>query len=252
MNLNLSAPRRVGAIDLPLVGISSYARAGGRVVSFAIPTGYVDAVRGAGGVPIMLPVGEPNPGKLLDLLSALIVSGGGDIDPAAYGGPPHETVYSVCEERDAFEFALTRAALADTRVPMLCICRGLQVLNVVCGGSLHVHLPEAVGEQVDHRLPERRPTAHRVRVDPDSRLAAILGTTACEIVSWHHQAIDRLGDDLRPVAWADDGIIEAVEHVRHPWCIAVQWHPEMQLGDPIQSRLFRALVGTLSEHQTRE
>lgn len=245
MSLLLSAPRRVLPIDLDLVGISSYARAGQRVVSFSIPTGYVDAVRAAGGVPIMLPVGEPDPGRLLALLRALIISGGGDIDPKAYGGRTHETVYSVCEERDAFEFALTRAALADTRVPMLCICRGLQVLNVICGGSLHVHLPDAVGARIDHRLPERQPTAHHVRLDPDSRLAAILGVSECEIVSWHHQAIDRLGDGLRPVAWADDGVVEAVEHVTHPWCIAVQWHPEMQLGDPIQSRLFRALVGTL-------
>lgn len=245
MNLNLSAPRRSTPVNLNLVGISSYARAGERVTAFSIPTGYVDAVRDAGGVPIMLPSGEPEPGKFLEMLNALIVSGGGDIDPAVYGGRTHETVYSVCEERDRFEFALTLAALADTRVPMLCICRGLQVLNVVCGGTLHVHLPDAVGERVGHRLPERRPTAHPVRIDPDSRLAAILDTTECEIVSWHHQAIDSLGDNLRPVAWAEDGVIEAVEHVVHPWCIAVQWHPEMQLGHPVQSRLFRALTGTL-------
>jgi putative glutamine amidotransferase len=245
--MNLSAPRRATALSLHLVGISSYARSGQRIVAFSLPTGYVDAVRLAGGVPIVLPVGEPDPSKLLEPLSALIVSGGGDIDPKNYGASTHETVYSVCEERDAFEFDLTRAALADTRVPMLCICRGLQVLNVVCGGTLHLHLPEAVGERVDHRLRsvERQPTAHPVRIDPDSRLAAILGVTECEIVSWHHQAVDRLGDGLRPVAWAEDGVVEAVEHVDHPWCIAVQWHPEMQLGDPIQSRLFRALVGTL-------
>ena len=122
MNLNLSAPRRSTPVNLNLVGISSYARAGERVTAFSIPTGYVDAVRGAGGVPIMLPSGEPEPGKFLEMLNALIVSGGGDIDPAVYGGRTHETVYSVCEERDRFEFALTRAALADTRVPMLCIC----------------------------------------------------------------------------------------------------------------------------------
>lgn len=234
---------------LHLVGISSYARSGTEVRAFSLPTGYVDAVRAAGAVPIVLPVGEPEPGRLLAPLGALIVSGGGDIDPKAYGGGVHETVYSVCEERDAFEFGLTRAALADTRVPMLCICRGLQVLNVVCGGTLHVHLPDVVGEQVNHRRPERKPTAHPVRIDPDSRLAAILGVSECEVVSWHHQAIDQLGTGLRPVAWAEDGVIEAVEHVDHPWCIAVQWHPEMQLGDPIQQRLFRALVGSTEGHR---
>jgi len=239
-----SPPTRIVDHALSLVGISSYARArnGADVQKFTIPTGYVDAVRAAGAVPIVLPSGEPDPGKLLGPLSALIVSGGGDIDPSAYGGSRHETVYSVCAERDAFEFGLTRAALADTRVPMLCICRGLQVLNVVCGGSLHVHLPDVVGDRVTHRAPERSASRHHVRLAADSRLAAVLGTTECEVASWHHQAIERVGDQLRPVAWAEDGVIEAVEHIAHPWCIAVQWHPEMQPEDPVQQRLFRALV----------
>jgi putative glutamine amidotransferase len=195
-------------------------------------------------VPVVLPPGEPEPARLLETVSALIVSGGGDINPSAYGGRSHETVYAVCEERDTFEFALARAALADTRVPMLCICRGLQVLNVVCGGTLHVHLPDHYGQQVAHRLEPRDTSMHSVRIDPDSRLAQLLGTTHAEVRSWHHQAIDTLGDGLRPVAWAEDGVIEAVEHVEHPWCIGVQWHPEMQLDDAGQQRLFRALVGT--------
>jgi len=226
----------------PVVGISSYARSG-QPAAFSIPTGYVDAVRRAGAVPIVLPPGEQEPQALLALMSALIVSGGGDINPSAYGGRHHETVYSVCEERDAFEFALTRAALADTRVPMLCICRGLQVLNVVCGGTLHVHLPETYGERVAHRLPPRDTSMHAVEIDPDSRLAHVLGTTRAQVRSWHHQGIDRLGEGLRAVAWAEDGVVEAVEHLQHPWCIAVQWHPEMQLDDQVQQRIFRALIG---------
>jgi putative glutamine amidotransferase len=224
-----------------LVGISSYARSG-TPPAFSIPTGYIDAVRRAGAVPIVLPPGEPEPRVLLPPIAALIVSGGGDIDPRAYGGRHHETVYSVCEERDAFEFALTRAALTDTRIPMLCICRGLQVLNVVCGGTLHVHLPERYGDAVAHRLPPRDTSTHAVTIDPESRLARILGTTRTDVRSWHHQGIDRLGDGLRPVAWAEDGVIEAVEHVEHPWCVGVQWHPEMQLDDEIQQRVFTALI----------
>ena len=240
---SVSAPYHLpNAAHLTLVGISSYARAG-HPPAFSIPTGYVDAVRRAGAVPVVFPPGEPDPACLLDTLSALIVSGGGDINPGAYGGRTHETVYSVCEERDAFEFALVRAALADTRVPLLCLCRGLQVLNVVCGGTLHVHLPEHYGDRVTHRAPPRQPSTHPVRIDADSRLAAILGTTQAEVKSWHHQAIDRLGEHLRPVAWAEDGVIEAVEHVEHPWCIGVQWHPEMQLDDAAQQRIFRALIG---------
>ena len=123
---------------------------------------------------------------------------------------------------------------------MLCICRGLQVLNVVCGGTLHVHLPDAFGERVAHRLPPRRPTrapgADRSRQPPGARSSA---RREREVRSWHHQAIDQLGDGLRPVAWAEDGVIEAVEHVEHPWCIGVQWHPEMQLDDAAQQRIFR-------------
>jgi putative glutamine amidotransferase len=242
---SLSAPRPVpNTAALTLVGISSYARAG-QPQAFSIPTGYVDAVRGAGAVPIVFPPGESEPARLLDAVSALIVSGGGDINPSAYGGRRHETVYSVCEERDAFEFELTRAALADTRVPLLCICRGMQLLNVVCGGTLHVHLPEHYGERIAHRLPPRDTSVHAVEIDADSRLARILGTTHAEVRSWHHQAIDRIGDKLRPVAWAEDGVIEAVEHIEHPWCIGVQWHPEIQLDDAAQQRIFRALIGTL-------
>jgi putative glutamine amidotransferase len=241
----LSAPRPMPrTAALTLVGVSAYARAG-QPPAFSIPTGYVDAVRRAGAVPVILPPGEPEPERLLDAVCALIVSGGGDINPTAYGGQPHETVYSVCEERDAFEFTLTRSALADMRLPMLCICRGLQVLNVVCGGTLHVHLPDRYGEAVPHRLPPRDTSMHAVRIDPDSRLARILGRTEAEVRSWHHQAIDKLGAGLRAVAWAEDGVIEAVEHVDHPWCIAVQWHPEMQLDDDAQQNIFRALIGAL-------
>lgn len=241
---SLSAPHPMPrAAALTLVGISSYARAG-QPPAFSIPTGYVDAVRSVGAVPVIFPPGEREPQRLLDTVSALIVSGGGDINPSAYGGRPHETVYSVCAERDAFEFSLTRAALADTRVPLLCICRGLQVLNVVCGGTLHVHLPDHYGEGVAHRLPPRDTSMHAVRIDADSRLARILGGTEAQVRSWHHQAIDELGEGLRPVAWAEDGVVEAVEHVDHPWCIGVQWHPEMQLDDAAQQNLFRALVGS--------
>jgi len=116
------------------------------------------------------------------------------------------------------------------------------VLNVVCGGSLHVHLPDHYGDRVAHRLMPRDISVHTVEIEPGSRLAQILGTTRTEVRSWHHQGIDRVGDGLRPIAWAEDGLIEAVEHVDHPWCIGVQWHPEMQLEDDAQQRIFRALL----------
>jgi len=225
----------------PVIGITTYAR-DGEPASFTLPCAYVDAVRRAGALALVLPPGDAQPEQLLDLVDGLILAGGGDIAPQAYAGEPHETIYSVCEERDEFEFRLARAALARRTFPLLCICRGMQVLNVICGGTLHAHVPERFGEDVAHRQPPRLTTCHPVRVAADSSLADILGTTAPNVCSWHHQAVDRLGDNLRAVAWAADGLVEAIEHAAHPECIAVQWHPEMQLDDPAQTRIFRRLV----------
>jgi len=227
----------------PTIGITSYARGrNDHPPTFAVPCGYVDAVRACGALALVFPAGERHAEHLLDLIDGLILSGGGDIAPTAYGGDHHETVYSVCEERDQFEFSLMRAALARPSLPLLCICRGLQVLNVVCGGTLHVHLPDRFGDRVTHRLPPRLQSRHPAQIGADSRLATILGATDVEVCSWHHQAIDRLGSSLTPVAWAADGVIEAVEHTDHPWCFGVQWHPEMQLGEQPQRRLFEAFV----------
>ena len=224
-----------------VIGISSYAR-DGEPPAFTLPCGYVDGVRAAGATPLVLPPGEPEPERLLDLVDGLILAGGGDIAPAAYSGEPHETIYSVSEERDQFEFTLARAILVHPNMPLLCICRGMQVLNVVCGGTLHAHLPERFGERVAHRLPPRLTSRHAVRIEPQSRVAAMLGADEVEACSWHHQAIDRMGQGLRAVAWAADDVIEAVEHTAHPWCIGVQWHPEMQLDEAPQRGLFAALV----------
>lgn len=230
----------------PVVGISSYAR-GGRILSFSVPCDYVDAIRQAGATPILLPPGEAEPERLLDLVDGVLIPGGGDIAPSAYGGEDHETVYHVSEERDEFELRLTRAALMRERLPLLCICRGMQVLNIACGGSLHAHLPDRFGAVVTHRLPPREPTRHPVQIESGSRLARILDATEVEACSWHHQAIDRLGNDLQPVAWADDGVIEAVEHTTHSWCLGVQWHPEMQLDEPTHLHLFTALVNEIRD-----
>ncbi len=234
-----------------VIGITTYAR-DGEPARFALPCAYADAVRGAGAIAVVLPPGEPHPERLLDLVDGLILSGGGDVAPETYSGQPHETIYAVCEERDEFEFRLARAALARRDFPMLCICRGMQVLNVVCGGTLHAHVPERFGEAVAHRRPPRLTTQHPVHVAEDSRLASILGTTEPAVCSWHHQAVDRLGTDLKAVAWAEDGVIEALEHAAKPGCLAVQWHPEMQLDDAAQVQLFRRLVQSAAQGARHE
>ncbi|APZ44399.1 gamma-glutamyl-gamma-aminobutyrate hydrolase family protein [Acidihalobacter ferrooxydans] len=223
-----------------LIGLSTYGRGDNK--RYSLPAEYVSAVRRAGGVPVLLTPGMPPPGDWLERLDGLILSGGGDIDPARYGGAPHEALYAIDAQRDAFEFALLAAALAR-RMPLLAICRGLQVLNVHLGGTLHEHLPDVYGEQVAHRAPPREPTPHALRIAPGSRLAALLGGEAAVASSWHHQGIDTLGRGLTPVAWAPDGLIEAVELADYPWLAAVQWHPELTADkDPAQQALFDALV----------
>ena len=227
-------------MNLPLIGITSYGRdEEGR---FALPVEYVEAVRRAGGVPLLVPPGETNWSPLLTSVDGWILTGGGDMDPGVYGGAGHETVYMVDPERDASEFELARH-LVEERVPTFGICRGIQVLNVVLGGDLHVHLPAVVGEQIAHRAPPRLPIPHRVQLQAGTKLAAIVKDLEFEVASWHHQGIRKVGAALEAVAHAPDGVVEAVEMAAHPWLIGVQWHPELTAAhQPQQQRLFDAFV----------
>lgn len=225
----------------PVIGLTTYARdERGR---FTLPTDYVEAVRRAGGLPWLIPPGEPRWRELFARLDALLLTGGGDIDPRLYGGAPHPSLYGVDRARDETEIALARAAI-ETRKPALAICRGCQVVNVALGGTLIEHLPEEVGSAVPHRgtAPGTR-AFHRVTIQEGSRLAGIVGTLEAEPSSSHHQALRRVAPGLDVVALAPDGTIEAVELREHPLFVAVQWHPEHTAAeDPSQQRLFDALV----------
>jgi putative glutamine amidotransferase len=226
----------------PLIGISSYGRAGQRQ-TFSLPCEYVDVVRLSGGVPLVLPAVEGEVPEALEAIDALILPGGGDIDPAHYGGARHEANYGISPERDGFEMGLARAAIARRDLPILCICRGMQLVNVALGGDLVTHIPDHYGHGVAHRHPELRPVPHPVRLEPTSRIARLLGATELTVQSVHHQAVGRLGAGLRAVAWSPDGVIEAIESDDHPFLIGVQWHPELgALGDDRQRRMFEALV----------
>ena len=232
----------------PIIGITSYGRNDEKL--FTLPAAYVDSVRRAGGIAILIPPGEPDLADLLGLIDGLILSGGGDIDPDLYQGQHHPAVYRIDAERDQSELALSRLIVAR-QTPTLCICRGTQVLNVALGGSLIEHLPDEVGERLTHRSPldpktnrpYGDPARHAVTVQADSDLGQILAQSEVVPVSWHHQAIRRVADGLKVVAQADDGTIEAVEMPDHPWLIGVQWHPEMSAAeDPSQQRIFDAFV----------
>ncbi|MDZ7674741.1 MAG: gamma-glutamyl-gamma-aminobutyrate hydrolase family protein [Acidimicrobiales bacterium] len=235
----------------PLIGITTYPP--NDRDRFDLPAEYVASVRRAGADVILVPPGGGDPAALLDRLDGLVLSGGGDVDPALFGGGPHETVYSLHPDRDRDELVMARRVL-ETELATLAICRGSQVLNVALGGTLHVHLPDVVGETVVHRdEPAIRqgmpgPLPHDVTVEPDSLVAKIMEAEHVAPMSWHHQAVDRLGEGLRAVAWAPDGTIEATQHEAHPWLASVQWHPELTADrDLTQQRLFDALVRAAQE-----
>jgi len=228
----------------PLIGISTYSRS--PEDRFFLPGKYIDTIVRAGGEPILLVPAGNDFDRLLSILDGYILPGGGDVDPALHGGGDHPKVYGVSRERDRFEMKIARRAL-DSGLPTLCICRGFQLLNVALGGTLHLHLPDVFGRQVIHRLPDKMETPHSVEVEPSSALAGIYQKTSFVCSSSHHQGIKDLAEGLKAVAFAPDGVIEAVEVKGHPWLHAVQWHPEhTSAKDPVQQRIFGALIAAAS------
>jgi putative glutamine amidotransferase len=205
---------------------------------------YVRRIETVGGLPVVLPpVGQRDVPALLARLDGLVLSGGPDLAPGAYGAEPHPELGSTEPGLDAFEYAMAREALA-LELPILGICRGTQTLNVARGGTLHQHLPDVVGDAIEHRqtVDGHVPT-HPVTVLAGSRLAAAVGFTQLSVNSFHHQAVDRLGDGLCACAWAPDGTIEGIEDPAHAFVVAVQWHAETLQGVPGQLSLFQELVG---------
>jgi gamma-glutamyl-gamma-aminobutyrate hydrolase PuuD len=207
----------------------------------ALPYRYLDAVRRAGGQPVIVNEAR-DPKELLARVDALILTGGPDVDPARYGEEPHPSVYGVETADDDFECALAEAAMVRS-VPTLAICRGIQILNVARGGTLHQHITEDPGVPA-HGQPGVAGGArqHEVTLVRDSLLAEVMDTTTITASCHHHQAIDKLGDGLRVAGRAKDGIVEALE-IDGAFMLAVQWHPEDTADDdPAQQRLFDALV----------
>jgi putative glutamine amidotransferase len=214
---------------------------------------YLEAVQQAGGVPVVVPPLAPEAiGPFLDRVDGLCLSGGPDLHPAAYGAEPHPRLGPTEPRLDAFELALVRAA-DERELPVLAICRGAQVVNVARGGALHQHLPDAVGETVDHRQTAAagQPT-HPVTVAPGSRLAAIFGRGRTDVNSFHHQAASRMGEGLVPTAWATDGTVEAFEAPGDRFLVGVQWHAECLVGRRGHRALFAELVAAAAGAGARE
>ena len=233
-------------MDLPVIGITAYsARASWGAwdaEAVLLPRPYVEAVAGAGAVPVVLP---PLPGVVagaLGRIDALIVAGGPDVEPSRYGETPGAHTQQPNRDRDASELLLLGEAV-DGGMPVLGICRGMQLLNVLRGGTLHQHLPDVVHSET-HAPEIGSYASHPVSVKPGTKLAELLGRTEVgEVPTYHHQGVDVLGTGLQPTAWAPDGTLEAVEDPELPFCVGVQWHPEAGT-DP---SLFQGLVAAARE-----
>jgi len=224
----------------PVIGITTYREDAAwgvwRRPADLLGAGYADAVVAAGGAPVLLP---PVPDTALDALEALdglVLAGGADVQPERYGAPADPSTGAPRPDRDESEIRLAQACL-ERGTPLLAICRGLQVVNVALGGDLVQHLPDLEGTG-PHRGGEGVFCERTIRVDAGSRLAAVVGLEL-DVHCYHHQAVGRLADGLRAVAWSEDGVVEAVEPVQAAgFVLAVQAHPE----ESADRRLFRALV----------
>ncbi len=233
--------------DRPAIGIVSYHLRPGRVTNwkvggYGLPENYVDAVRRAGGrATLLLPGDDRTPAELLDGVEALLLIGGGDVEPSRYGADTSETIYGVEPDRDALEIDLL--VEADRReTPTLCICRGMQVMNVAFGGSLIQDLPS------DQRfMPHGAPSGsdavvHDVKLAGDSAIARATGSDVVACSSHHHQGVDRPGRGVVATGWSEDGLVEAIE-LERGWMLGVQWHPEDTAPtDEAQQGLFDELV----------
>jgi gamma-glutamyl-gamma-aminobutyrate hydrolase PuuD len=210
-----------------------------RVPAALVPLDYVTAVERAGGRPILIPPSTDGVAEALDAVDGLVFSGGADVDPTHYGADAHPETDEPQAVRDAGELALLRAAL-ERDLPVLAICRGFQLLNVVRGGDLVQHLPEAVGHD-EHRHVPGQFSEHPVEVQEGTRLASLIGARST-VASHHHQAIGKIGEGLVQTAWAKDGTLEALEDPSRRFAVGVQWHPEAREDRQLFEGLVREAV----------
>lgn len=216
----------------PVIGLSTYLEqadtAGCGAVSAAfLPETYLAPIIAAGGIPTLLPPQPVSQGVvevLVSRLDGLLIPGGWDVDPALYGQEPHPSTDQPRPERDAWEQALILEAIRQD-VPLLCICRGEQLLNVTLGGTLHQHLPDVVGHG-DHQLGGFRYNRIPVELRPDSQLAQLIGSDVQMVPVAHHQAVDKLGEGLVASAWTGEHVVEAIEYPEATFTMGIQWHPE--------------------------
>ena len=217
-------------------------------------TDYVESIRRAGGEPVEVVAGTETPEQILARVDGLMLTGGGDVDPQLYGEEPNATFQPAENGRDAFEIALSRAAVASG-IPFLAICRGMQVLNVAMGGTLVQDIPSQITGALDHSVPEPRfAIAHEVWVSKGSKLSTLLADhmedgETCHVNSRHHQSVKQAAAGFEVTATSPDGVIESMERTDGTFCVAVQWHPENFWRTGEFRELFQGLIGAARERK---
>jgi gamma-glutamyl-gamma-aminobutyrate hydrolase PuuD len=217
-----------------------------------LPSSYADAIHAVGGLPLLLPAVEgldddalsASAEVAIDGVHGLLISGGPDVDPGRYDAEREDATGAPHSARDRWEIALLMAALRRD-LPILGVCRGMQVMAVALGGTLHQHLPDTVGDE-SHRPVVGIHGRHDVRLAPGSRIAGLVGASA-EVATYHHQAVDRLPERITPNGWADDGTVEAIEICDAGWALGVQWHPEVHDGGSLFAAFVAAAVAWRDE-----
>jgi putative glutamine amidotransferase len=231
-------------LKTPLIGMTT--SNGRKTTNIYIPRAYVESVRKAGGLPVLIPTGTrpEQAAELRELFDGVLIIGGADIDPSYYGGRPHASVELDGPERDELEIAIVKAA-AETDWPVFGICRGLQVMNVALGGTLYTDIPDQLPGALKHNRDTKRERdllAHSVTVTRGAQISSILGEGELKVNSLHHQGIRLLGERLLATSTAPDGLVESIEVPGHPFALGVQWHPECLPDSEPMQHLFTEFV----------
>jgi putative glutamine amidotransferase len=234
----------------PLIGIASdvLTEPGERDRAFVYTT-YVEAVRRAGAVPVLVPPQPENASTIVEELDGIILAGGEDCDPSVYGQEKHPTTEMMDPRRQSNDLTLARAA-RERGIPTLGICLGVQVMNVAAGGTLIQDIDSAMQTEIEHVSKPSDRARHDILIEQGTKLAQILGDRELNVNSSHHQAIRDLGQGLRVTAHAPDGVIEGLEDPQHPFYVGVQWHPEDMPGEQSAEVLFGAFVEAARKHAT--
>jgi putative glutamine amidotransferase len=226
----------------PLIGIGSdvLISQGERDRAFVFTT-YVEALRRAGAMPVLIPPQPENAVPLLDGLDGLVLAGGEDCDPAAYGQERHPTCAPMDHRRQSNDLTLAKTA-RERGIPTLGICLGMQMMNVAAGGTLIQDIESAIDTRIGHASEPSDRARHEVTVEPSTLTGRIIGERELTVNSSHHQAVGDIAPGLVPTAHAPDGVVEGIEDPKHPFYVGVQWHPEDMAGETCAEKLFAALV----------